>query len=198
MVSDGSTRSLCLEITVEKTVAEALVCHHSTQARDGWGDRVGGLPIGGTVRTTHRTEEADKSSRQRGWQRWLMSGILLLLPLLAGCPVVLVGAGAGAGAGTVAYIQGEFSQVHAGNYEKVWSAAVNALDQMSIRVIKTEKDSLGGTITARRADDTSVTVKVEPTGTDTATVRIRIGMFGDRAASESIQARIVTALGGGK
>jgi hypothetical protein len=198
MVSGGSISSLCLEITVENTVAEPLVCRHSTQARDGWGDRVGGLPIGGAARTTYRTEEGDMSSRQRGWQRWLMGGIILLLPLLAGCPVVLVGAGAGAGAGAVAYIQGEHSQVHAGNYEKVWSAAVNALNQMNIRVIKTEKDSLGGTITARRADDTSVTVKVEPTGTDTATVKIRVGMFGDRAASESIQARIVTALGGGK
>jgi hypothetical protein len=127
-----------------------------------------------------------------------MAGIILLLPLLAGCPVVLVGAGAGAGVGTVAYVRGEHSQVHAAQYEKVWSAAVNALNQMNIRVIKTEKDSLGGTITARRADDTSVAVKVEPTGTDNATVRIRVGMFGDQAASEAIQARIAAALGGGK
>jgi len=138
------------------------------------------------------------SSWQRRWQRWLVGGIILLLPLLAGCPVLLVGAGAGAGAGTVAYIQGEHSQVHAGNYEKVWSAAVNALNEMNIKVIKTEKDALSGTISARRADDTSVTVKVEPTGADTTTVKIRVGMFGDRAASESIQARIVTALGAGK
>jgi uncharacterized lipoprotein len=112
--------------------------------------------------------------------------------------VVLLGAGVGAGAGTVAYIQGEHSQVHAGDYERVWSAAVGALNQMNIKVIKTEKDALSGMISARRADDTSVTVKVEPTGADTTTVKIRVGMFGDRAASESIQARIVTALTGGK
>jgi len=136
------------------------------------------------------------SSWQRRWQRWLVGGIILLLPLLAGCTAVLVGAGAAAG--TVAYIQGEHSQIHAANYEKVWSAAVNALNQMNIRVIKTEKDALSGTITARRADDTSVTVKVEPTGADTTTVKIRVGTFGDRPASESIQARIVAELGGGK
>jgi hypothetical protein len=39
---------------------------------------------------------------------------------------------------------------------------------------------------------------VEPTGADTTTVKIRVGMFGDRAASESIQARIVSSLKGGK
>lgn len=137
-------------------------------------------------------------SRWRGWQPWLLGLVLLLMPLLSGCAVFLVGAGAGAGAGTVAYIQGELSQVHAGGYERVWSAALGALNQMNIRVIKTEKDAIGGTITARRADDSSVSVKVEPTGTDTTTVKVRVGMFGDRAASESIQARIVSALRGVK
>ena len=136
--------------------------------------------------------------RRRYWQACLGGLILLLLPVLGGCALMLVGAGAGAGAGTVAYIQGEHSQVHAGNYDRVWSATLAALSQMNIKVIKTEKDALSGTISARRADDTSVTVKVEPTGADTTTVKIRVGMFGDRAASESIQARIVSGLKGGK
>ncbi len=136
--------------------------------------------------------------RSRCWQVCLGGLILLLLPVLGGCALMLVGAGAGAGAGTVAYVQGEHSQVHAGNYERVWSATLAGLSQMNIKVIKTEKDALSGTISARRADDTSVTVKVEPTGADTTTVKIRVGMFGDRAASESIQARIVSSLKGGR
>lgn len=138
------------------------------------------------------------SPRSRGWQSVLLWVIPLWLPLLGGCALFLVGAGAGAGVGTVAYVRGEHSQVHAGNYERVWSATLAALHQMNIRVIKTEKDALGGTITARRADDTSITIKVDPTGTDTATVKIRVGMFGDRAQSESIQARIVSNLRTGK
>lgn len=136
--------------------------------------------------------------RSRCWHTCLGGLILLLFPVLGACALMLVGAGAGAGGGTVAYVQGEHSQVHAGNYERVWSATLAALNQMNIKVIKTEKDALSGTISARRADDTSVTVKVEPTGTDTTTVKIRVGMFGDRAASESIQARIVSSLKGGK
>jgi uncharacterized lipoprotein len=136
--------------------------------------------------------------RSRYRQACLGGLIPLLLLVLGGCALMLVGAGAGAGAGTVAYIQGEHSQVHAGNYERVWSATLAALGQMNIRVIKTEKDALSGTISARRADDTSVTVKVEPTGAQTTTVKIRVGTFGDRAASESIQARIVSSLKGSK
>ena len=63
-------------------------------------------------------------SRWRGWQPWLLGVILLLFPVLEGCAVFLVGAAAGAGAGTVAYIQGEHSQVHTGGYERGWAAAV--------------------------------------------------------------------------
>jgi len=125
-----------------------------------------------------------------------MVAVMLLGPLLNGCAAVLIGTGAGAG--TVAYIQGEHSQVHSAGYERVWSAALNSLKQMDIRVIKSEKDALGGTITARRADDTAVNIKVEPTGSETTTVKVRIGTFGDRPASETIQARIASGLRGSR
>jgi len=122
----------------------------------------------------------------RGWQPGVLGMLVLLLPVLDGC------------AGTAAYLQGEHSQIHAGNYERVWSATLRTLDQMKIQVINTEKDALGGTITARRANDTSVTLTLEPTGVDTTRVRIQIGMFGDRDASEAIQARIVSVLRTGR
>ena len=138
------------------------------------------------------------SSRSRGWQSVLLWASPLWLPLLGGCALFQVGPGAGAGVGTVAYVRGEHFQVHAGNYERVWSATLAALNQMNIRVIKMEKDALGGTITARRADDTSITIKVDPNSTNTATVKIRVGMFGDRAHSEAIQAWIAGNLRSGK
>lgn len=138
------------------------------------------------------------NSRSRGWLSVLLWVIPLWLPLLGGCALFQVGGGAGARPGTVAYVLGQHSQVHAGNYERVWSATLAALNQMNIRVIKTEKDALGGTITARRADDTPITIKVDPNSTDTATVKIRVGMFGDRAHSEAIQAWIVSNLRTGK
>lgn len=125
-------------------------------------------------------------SRWGGWQPGLLGVLMLLLPVLDGCT------------GTAAVLRGEHSQIHAGNYERVWSATLRTLDQMKIQIINTEKDALGGTITARRANDTSVTLTLEPTGVDTTRVRIQIGAFGDRDASEAIQARIVSALRTGK
>ena len=122
----------------------------------------------------------------RGWQPGVLGMLVLLLPVLGGC------------AGTAGYLQGEHSRVHAGAYERVWSASVSALTQMNIRVIKSEKDALSGAIWARRADDTSVQLRLEPTGTDTTRVKIRIGTFGDRDASEAIQARIVSVLRTGR
>jgi uncharacterized lipoprotein len=125
-------------------------------------------------------------SRQGSWQPGLLGVLLLLLPILHGCT------------GTAAVLRGEHSQIHAGNYERVWSATLRTLDQMKIQIVDTEKDALGGTITARRANDTSITLALEPTGVDTTRVRIQIGAFGDRDASEAIQARIVSNLRTGK
>jgi len=127
-----------------------------------------------------------------------LGGLLFLCPLLAGCLAAWVAAGAGAAVGTVAYVQGEHSQVHAGNFERVWSATTTALKQLQIQVDKTTKDGLGGTIEAHRADKTSVAVKVEPSGENATSVKIRIGTFGDKADSELIQARISSLLKGGK
>ena len=139
------------------------------------------------------------SSRRRGSKSFCMIAFVVVFgPLLNGCAAVLIGTGAGAGGGTVAYVQGEYSQVHAAGYDRVWATAQSALKQMEIKIIKAEKDALGGTITARRADDTAVNVKVEPAGADTTAVKIRIGTFGDKAASEAIQARIVNGLRAGK
>ncbi len=125
-------------------------------------------------------------SRWRGWQPGVLGTLMLLLPVLGGCT------------GTTAVLRGEHSQIHAGNYERVWSATLRTLSQMKIQVINTEKDALSGTITARRANDTSITLTLEPTGVDTTRVRIQIGAFGDRDASEAIQARIVSTLRAGK
>lgn len=116
-----------------------------------------------------------------------MLGLLvLLLPVLDGC------------AGTAAYLRGEHSQIHAGNYERVWSATIRTLDQMKIQASNTEKDALSGSFTARRANDTSIMLRLEPTGVDTTRVRIQIGAFGDRDTSEAIQARVVSVLRTGR
>jgi len=138
-------------------------------------------------------------ARGRGATRLGQCGALLVLvPFLGGCWLGLVAVGAGAAVGTVTYVQGEHSQVHAGSFERVWSATTTALRQLQVQIDRTTKDGLGGEIEARRADKTAVTVKVEPGDENDTIVRIRIGTFGDKADSEMIQARIASLLQGGK
>jgi hypothetical protein len=138
-------------------------------------------------------------ARGRGTGRWGQCGALLLLvPFLGGCWLGLAAVGAGAAVGTVSYVHGEYSQVHAGSFERVWSATTTALRQFQVQIDRTTKDGLGGEIEARRSDKTAVTVTLEPSGENATIVRIRIGTFGDKVESEMIQNRIASLLQGGK
>jgi S1-C subfamily serine protease len=72
--------------------------------------------------------------------------------------------------------------------------ALRAVGAMDLEVTRTEIDGLGGTITARRRDDTSIRLQVSPDGADVTTVRIRVGTSGDQEFSERIQAKISRSL----
>jgi hypothetical protein len=119
---------------------------------------------------------------------------LVLAGAVQGCPLVLIGGGAAGGGAGVAYAKGELEQVHAAPYEKVWEATLSALRTMNITVSETHKDQIGGKATGTRSDGTSVVVSVLPVTNDTTSVRVRIGTFGDRPASEQIQGQIAVAL----
>ncbi len=125
----------------------------------------------------------------RGW-KILVLGMSLSALGLSGCVGAALLGGAAAGAGGVYYMNGEQSQVHAGTPKRVWSATLVALKQMDMRVVNTQEDATGGSIEARRADNTAVTIKEEPAGKDTTQVKIRVGTLGDKAESEAIQSRI--------
>lgn len=131
-----------------------------------------------------------------GWQPVLGVGFFLAACVLSGCAAaVLAGAAGGAGVGTAAYIEGEHSRVHSANLDRTWTATLDALKQMNIRVEKSDKDALGGIVEARRADGTDVKIKEEPAEGNTTRVKVRIGMFGDQNGSEAIQNTIARILG---
>jgi hypothetical protein len=127
-----------------------------------------------------------------GWQSVIALGCLLAASVLSGCAAaVLAGAAGGAGVGAAAYVEGEHSQVHNAPLDRTWMATLDALKQMDIRVDTSNKDALGGDIVAKRADGTDVKIKEEPADTpNTTRVKIRIGVFGDQKASETMQSKI--------
>jgi len=133
--------------------------------------------------------------KRSSWLRLVETVLLLVLAAsLQGCPLILVGGGAAGGGAGVAYAKGEMEQVHAAPYNKVWDATLSALRTLNITVSETQKDQISAKALGTRSDGTSVVVSVLPVTKDTTSVRVRIGTFGDRPASERIQAQVAVAL----
>jgi len=126
----------------------------------------------------------------------LMRGIALLLLfstlILQGCVAVI---GAGAGATTVAYLEGELQTNYAAPFNRTWEAALVALKDLEIKVYNTAKDATGGVIEATKADGTKIKLNLKPSGPDTTSVKIRVGIFGDEEASRTISRQISVRLG---
>jgi len=114
-----------------------------------------------------------------------MMGLGLVLVLLTGCAAVLL-AGAGAGIGTYAYVKGELQREYDAPLDLTWAATTQALKSLEVQVVDTKKDQFGGEIDAQRADETTVKVALEPKAGNRTLVKIRVGVFGDRDASERI------------
>ena len=130
-----------------------------------------------------------------GWLRRVGPILLLLLGgALQGCPLILIGGGAAGGGAGVAYSKGELEQVHAAPYDRVWDATLSALRTLNITVSETQKDQISAKAIGAKSDGTSVVVSVLPVTKDTTSVRVRIGTFGDRPASEQIQGEIAVVL----
>ena len=122
--------------------------------------------------------------------------LLTVLGLACGCvPLIFAGAGAGAGVGTYAYVKGDLEVEYASDYESVWNATLQALDDRNIGVEGQSRDGFKGVIKARRASGTVVTVKVVGKATRVTVVRIRVGTFGDEQASLMIKKSIDRHLG---
>ena len=121
--------------------------------------------------------------------------LLFLSFMLQGCVLLAVGAGAAAGAGTVAYITGELQTTYAAPLDQTYHATQDALGDLDYRVLSTQKDGTEGEIEAKRVGGDSVKVKLSVSGRGTTLVKIRVGIFGDEAASRTIERKIASRLG---
>jgi hypothetical protein len=116
--------------------------------------------------------------------------------VLQGCvPLLAAGAGAAAAAGTVAYVEGDLDTTYAASFNRTWDASMGAVKDAALQVTDMQKDGVQGTIKARRGDGTPVSVALKQAGPNTTQVSIRVGTFGDEAASRAINSRIASRLG---
>jgi len=114
--------------------------------------------------------------------------ILILLCLgsalsTCGCWVAVVGAGA---AGTVAYMKGDLEATAPADIDSVYAAAKKTLDELGVTLVKDSKDALTADITARDAQNRRITIKLSSVTDQATKLSIRIGTFGDEAASRRI------------
>jgi hypothetical protein len=90
------------------------------------------------------------------------------------------------GTGTFSYVTGRLAWTYPVDLQTAWAATLRALDKLAIQIQDKALDGLGGTIQAQRADQTSISITLEPVSTRAARVSIRIGDIGHREQSEKI------------
>jgi hypothetical protein len=109
--------------------------------------------------------------------------VLVAVTFLISCAVA---AGAAAGVGTYAWSTGKLSFTTPNSVVQTKDATLAALNELYITTTKQEVDNLGGTIKGKTARGKTVTIDLKPVSADITEVAIRVGFFGDRAASEKI------------
>jgi len=114
--------------------------------------------------------------------------------MLQGCVAAVVGAGAGAG--TYAYMRGEYQTTYSYPLGKTYSATLAALKDLQMPVVSSVKDLTDGTIESKKGDGSDVKILLKSEGVNVTSVKVRIGVFGNEAASRLIADKISGRLGG--
>jgi hypothetical protein len=110
--------------------------------------------------------------------------------LLSGCAAAVVGGvAAGAGSGTYFYVNGELKTDYYYAFDKVWAACEKTVADMHGLDVEPMKEIARGTINTV-IDDEKVKFSVEYKSKNVTTVAIRVGMIGNRLASQLIHDKI--------
>jgi len=120
---------------------------------------------------------------------------LLICFCFSGCAsVALFGAGTVAGIGGYKYYNGSLIVIYQALYMKTWDSTTEALREMDLMIESSKHDQTSGKIKARRSDKVPVTVALKYLSADETEAAIRVGLFGDEAASNAIKESIGKAL----
>jgi hypothetical protein len=110
--------------------------------------------------------------------------------MISGCAVALVGVAAvGAGSGTYYYINGEMKTDYYQSFDATWSACQKSVADMRGVDVEQDKEIGNGKIAAV-INDEKVKITVLYKAKNVTTVSIRIGLLGDKLASQLIHDKI--------
>ena len=103
--------------------------------------------------------------------------------LYQGCVAAVVGIGA---VGTVAYIRGDLESTEPKNIEVVYSSALQACEQLELKIVSKNRDALSATVIAYDAQDKKVQIKMTAASEFNTKLSIRVGTWGSETKSHRI------------
>ena len=110
--------------------------------------------------------------------------VAMALPLAtAGCPAVFFGAGAAVGAGALVWQSGWLKGTIPEPIERVHRAAKAAVADLKATLVGDTLKGKAGVVDATMPDGRRVVVETKALGEKLTQVRIRVGIWGDQAAS---------------
>ena len=126
-------------------------------------------------------------------KNWLALLIIVIF-FTSGCaPLVVGGAAAGAGSGTYFYINGELKTDYYYSFEKVWSACEKTVADMRGLDVEPLKEIGSGKITAM-IENEKVQITANYKAKNVTTVSVRVGIIGDKLASQLLHDKIADNL----
>jgi hypothetical protein len=126
-------------------------------------------------------------------KNWLALLIIIIF-FTSGCAVAVVGgAAAGAGSGTYFYINGELKTDYYYSFDKVWSACEKTVADMRGLDVEPLKEIGSGKITAM-IENEKVQITANYKAKNVTTVSVRVGVIGDKLASQLLHDKIADNL----
>jgi hypothetical protein len=120
--------------------------------------------------------------------------LLMGLFLISGCAgLVIGGVAAGAASGTYFWVNGEMTTDYHDNLDKVWLAAGKTIADMKGMEVLPDKEIAQGTISAL-INDEKVVMTIKYKEKNVTTVSIRVGLIGDKLASQRLHDKITENL----
>ncbi len=115
----------------------------------------------------------------------ILFGLLLLglFGLTLGCTSTFKAVEADPG---FTFLRGTLRGVLASAQPKVETATVAAMEELDFVAVDVISDKLKGTVKARMADGTKVSVKLQAEDFESTTVKIKVGTWGDQSISVQI------------
>lgn len=121
--------------------------------------------------------------------RYLILAVLLFLS--SGCgALILAGAGAAAGIAGYKYYEGALIVVYEAPFKKTWDASRQVLKEMNCSIDRSEHDITSGTLWGEFKDGKTINIKLNYESSDETKVSIRVGVFGDKEASNVVKEKI--------